>query len=104
MEVFDAPDPLMSCARRESSTHAPQALELLNGDLTQSDGGAPWPRGSQKEAGKRSASSRSIWPIGWPPAAADREREAARARFLKKQPLREFALAVFNLNDFLYVD
>ena len=31
MEVFDAPDALVSCPRRESSTHAPQALELLNG-------------------------------------------------------------------------
>src|SRR5207245_1683724 len=31
MEVFDAPDTLLSCARREQSTHAPQALELLNG-------------------------------------------------------------------------
>jgi hypothetical protein len=34
MEVFDAPDLQISCARRESSTHAPQALELLNGELT----------------------------------------------------------------------
>ena len=33
MEVFDAPDMQVSCPRRESSTHAPQALELLNGDL-----------------------------------------------------------------------
>ena len=33
MEVFDAPDGSVSCPRRESSTHAPQALELLNGDL-----------------------------------------------------------------------
>ncbi|MEO7649078.1 MAG: DUF1549 and DUF1553 domain-containing protein, partial [Bryobacteraceae bacterium] len=33
MEVFDAPDALGSCPRRDSSTHAPQALELLNGSL-----------------------------------------------------------------------
>src|SRR5204862_4338601 len=33
MEVFDQPDSLISCARRQSSTHAPQALEMLNGDL-----------------------------------------------------------------------
>ena len=32
-----------------------------------------------------------------------REKELA-VRFLGKQPLREFALAVFNLNAFLYVD
>src|SRR5439155_17829881 len=34
MEVFDAPDTLLSCARREQSTHAPQALELMNGDTS----------------------------------------------------------------------
>ena len=39
MEVFDAPDILLSCARREQSTHAPQALELLNGKTPTS-----WPR------------------------------------------------------------
>src|SRR5439155_440595 len=33
MEVFDAPDLQVSCPRRESSTHAPQALELLNGTM-----------------------------------------------------------------------
>src|SRR6185369_13022726 len=33
LEVFDAPDTLVSCPRRQASTHAPQALELLNGDL-----------------------------------------------------------------------
>src|SRR3569832_103741 len=36
LEVFDAPDTLLSCARREQSTHAPQALELLNGDFSNS--------------------------------------------------------------------
>jgi hypothetical protein len=33
MEVFDQPALQTSCARRESSTHAPQALRLLNGKL-----------------------------------------------------------------------
>ena len=33
------PDALTSCPRRESSTHAPQALELLNGDLANRPGG-----------------------------------------------------------------
>jgi hypothetical protein len=31
MEAFDAPDLLLSCPKREQSTHAPQALELMNG-------------------------------------------------------------------------
>ena len=34
VEVFEAPDTLLSCARREQSTHAPQALELLNGQTS----------------------------------------------------------------------
>jgi hypothetical protein len=34
MEAFDAPDMQNSCARREQSTHALQALELMNGDFS----------------------------------------------------------------------
>ena len=34
MEVFDGPAPLPAVPRRESSTHAPQALELLNGSTS----------------------------------------------------------------------
>src|SRR6185295_10076074 len=34
MEVFDQPALLTSCSRRESTSHAPQALELLNGKLS----------------------------------------------------------------------
>ncbi|MGH9661672.1 MAG: DUF1549 and DUF1553 domain-containing protein, partial [Bryobacteraceae bacterium] len=40
VEAFDAPDLQGSCPRRESSTHAPQALELLNGDLANKQAGA----------------------------------------------------------------
>src|SRR5260370_9220026 len=50
MEVFDAPDTLVSCPRRESSTHAPQALELLNGDLANQQAEA-LPRRLGAEAG-----------------------------------------------------
>ena len=34
LDVFDSPALMTSCGRRESSTHAPQALELLNGRLS----------------------------------------------------------------------
>ncbi|PYV43447.1 MAG: hypothetical protein DMG06_10590 [Acidobacteria bacterium] len=34
MDVFDAPDMQNSCARREQSTHSLQALELMNGDFS----------------------------------------------------------------------
>ena len=34
LEVFDRPDLQTSCPRREASTHAPQALEMLNGSFS----------------------------------------------------------------------
>jgi hypothetical protein len=34
MEVFDAPESMVTCSRRDSSTTAPQSLTLLNGSFT----------------------------------------------------------------------
>jgi hypothetical protein len=102
MEAFDAPDLQISCARRESSTHAPQALELLNGDLSN--------RLAESLAGRLDREATT------PAKQADlayrlvagrlptmKEKQLA-IQFLKNQPLREFALAVMNLNSFLYVE
>jgi hypothetical protein len=103
MEAFDAPDMNISCARRESSTHAPQALELMNGDLAnrlaidfakriETDAGPS--RLKQVDLAYKLAAGR---------APTLKERQLAQA-FLKDQPLREFALAILNLNAFLYVE
>jgi hypothetical protein len=103
MEVFDAPDTQVSCPRRESSTHAPQALELLNGDLSNREAEALAAR-LEREAGNQPEKQVDLayrLATGRLPNA--RERQLALA-FVKQQPLREFALAVFNLNGFLYVD
>jgi hypothetical protein len=103
MEVFDAPDLQLSCARRESSTHAPQALELLNGDLSNRLADALAKR-LQTEAGASKLKQVNLaykLATGRPPGV--KERQLALA-FLKDQPLREFALAVLNLNKFLYID
>ena len=103
METFDAPDMQISCARRESSTHAPQALELLNGDLSNRLADALAER-LRKEAG---ASVSKRVELAYRLAAGRlpslKEKQLA-TRFLRTQPLREFALAVLNLNNFLYVD
>ena len=105
-EVFDAPDTLLSCARREQSTHAPQALELLNGQ-TSNDLAAAFANRIMKE---RTAVGERIdyaWRLatGRTPTAAER---ALATKFLAGQPddgrVKEFALAVFNLNAFLYVN
>jgi hypothetical protein len=103
MEAFDQPDAATSCARRESSTHALQALELLNGtlanDLAESFAGR-----LRDEAGTDSAAWVELaYRLAAGRLPTSREKELA-VEFLKKQPLREFGLAVFNLNAFLYVD
>ena len=102
MEVFDAPTLMSSCARRESSTHAPQALELLNGSFSNSMAHSLAARlrmiaGSDSE---RLTDSGFSLVLGRMPNAAEKE---LSIRFLAEQPLEEFALALFNLNDFLYV-
>ena len=103
MEVFDQPALLTSCARRQSSTHAPQALELLNGPLANGLAGAFAGR-LQDEAGagaEQLVERAYLIAAGRPPTDAERK---PAVEFVKSQPLREFALAIFNLNDFLYVN
>ena len=103
MEVFDAPDTQASCARRESSTHAPQALELLNGSIT-NEQAEVFAKRLESEAG---ASLRKQIDLGYRlttgRAAKPAEMKAALA-FLQTQPKREFALTLLNLNAFLYVN
>jgi hypothetical protein len=103
METFDAPDQQISCPRRESSTHPPQALELMNGDLSNNmaehlakrlETEAPNSRAKQVDLAYRLATGR-------PPTLKQKQ---LALEFLKTQPIREFTLAVLNLNQFLYVD
>jgi hypothetical protein len=101
-ETFDAPTLLASCPRRESSTHAPQALELLNGRLSNDLAEAFAARLTRETGGEpdRLVERAFALALGRPPTSE--ERALSRA-FLREQPAREFALALFNLNGFLYV-
>jgi Protein of unknown function (DUF1549)/Protein of unknown function (DUF1553) len=106
-EVFDAPDTLLSCARREQSTHAPQALELLNGATSNELAGA-----FAERLLKESATPADRVDYAWRLAAGRGPTPAERAlalKFLADTPddpakVKEFALAMFNLNAFLYVN
>jgi len=105
MESFDAPALQTSCSRRESSTHAPQALELLNGKLSNDLARSFARRLKEERAGhpsKEAIVERAYsLAAGRPPT--DQEKKLAE-EFLAKEPLEEFALAMFNLNSFLYVE
>jgi hypothetical protein len=107
VEVFDAPDILLSCARREQSTHAPQALELLNGK-TSNDLAAAF---AQRLLNERKTTAERI-DLAWrlatsrPPTAVEKAMSLKFLGHKSEDPenLKEFALAVFNFNTFLYVN
>ena len=102
METFDQPTLQNSCGRRESSTHAPQALELLNGDLANELAEKFSKRLLAEASGDRQNQIDRAWQLAIGRKPSSRESELAK-EFLQEQPLREFALAMFNLNEFLYV-
>ncbi len=109
MEVFDAPEPMLTCPRRDSSTTAPQSLSLLNGNFTVER--------SKALAAKLAAESDDAFIGGAWRSVLAREpdaQEIARARqFLaaqsrnaggREQAAGELIRALLNLNEFLYVD
>lgn len=102
METFDAPALLSSCSRREASTHAPQALEMLNGTLTNDLAAAFAHRLRRETSGTPDETVRRAFRLALSREPTPRERELS-LNFLRDQPLEEFCLALFNLNDFAYV-
>ena len=102
MENLDAPTLQNSCARRDSSTHAPQALELLNGDLSNNiaESFASRLAHTAGDDPSRIVEMAFQTALGRMPSISERQRSL---EFLRDQSLREFALAIFNLNEFLYV-
>jgi hypothetical protein len=102
LEAFDAPALMTSCGRRESSTHAPQALELLNG-RTSNELARAFARRLEDELGSDAGLIvERAYQLGLGRGPTAEERRLSLA-FLQEQPLREFALTLFNLNGFLYV-
>jgi hypothetical protein len=103
LEAFDQPDLQTSCPRRAASTHAPQALELLNGPLA-NDLAAAFAARLAAEAGPDPARQVDLaFRLAAGRGPSPRELQLA-VDFLRRHPPGEFALAVFNLNAFLYVD
>jgi hypothetical protein len=102
-QVFDQPDLQTTCPRRERSTHALQALELLNGKTANrlADAFAAHLTRATGEDRSRQVDLAYLLTTGRLPTTAEKGRAV---RFLGSQPLREFALAMFNINAFLYVD
>jgi hypothetical protein len=97
LETFDVPDPIISCARRESSTVAPQALAMMNGDFTR----AYAAKMAERFQGPNAIEQMWRHALGRMPTPDEKARAAA---FLQRSTLADLSLLIFNMNEFLYVD
>ena len=103
LQVFDAPDSARSCARRETSTVAPQALAMMNSGFVLEQSKAFAGR-IRKLAGEDSSKQVDIgWRLALGRAPASDERRTA-VGYLERNSLAEFCLMLFNMNEFVYVD
>lgn len=107
LEAFDAPDNNLSCPMRQKSTTAPQSLALLNAREaveaavnTARRLELEWPGGKAPDGDTRlERAYRMI--LGRLPEGE--ERLLAR-RFIAQSTWEEFCRALFNVNDFVYLD
>ncbi|HEY2573690.1 MAG TPA: DUF1549 and DUF1553 domain-containing protein, partial [Verrucomicrobiaceae bacterium] len=102
LEVFDAPDSNLSCPVRERSTTAPQSLTLLNADEVMTASRLTASR-LQKEAENVDDQATLAYRLVLGRRPDKKELSLAR-QFLAQSPLHEFCRALFNLNDFVYVE
>jgi hypothetical protein len=128
-DAFDAPDTQNACPRRATSTHALQALTLLNGDLATASAKALAARVLCEAGTAVDARSARVYQLALARGPTPTETERARS-FLRAQSERireekrepgsssgefpavdpaecavwaDFALALLNSNEFLYV-
>jgi mono/diheme cytochrome c family protein len=103
MQPFDLPDMNVSCGRRDVTTVAPQALQLLNSAFSERMALAFAAR-VEKDAGEGEAArvDRALWlALGRAPSEAERRRSVD---FVRKHRLVDFCRVLLNVNEFVYVD
>lgn len=108
-ELFDSPDGIMSCSRRESSTIAPQSLTLLNGRFTVEQSKSLAAKLAQAPVAERIDQA---WEHVLSRKPTAEERTAAQTFMDAQQKnlgsdtaaLQELGRSLFNFNEFLYVD
>jgi len=102
LEPFDPPDSNLSCPRRERSTTAPQALALLNDPDVQAAAEALAER-VRKEAQSDDERIERAYRLTLGRRPSAKELELSR-RFVKDSSLAELCRALFNVNEFVYLD
>ncbi len=104
LEAFDRPDTMASCTRRNRSTIAPQALVLLNSEFAQECAAAlVGCVASQTSEPEQRIKLAYVRTLGRAPTEAELGEAIA---LVEADPagLEDLCLALFNLNEFVYVD
>ncbi|MDX1984747.1 MAG: PSD1 and planctomycete cytochrome C domain-containing protein [Bryobacteraceae bacterium] len=100
--TFDAPDTSTSCARRDSTTVAPQALTLMNSEFMQRQA-ARFAERLRGEQGDNPIARAWALALGRPPTEAETT-QAHRYLAEGEGALERLCLVLLNMNEFLYVD
>ena len=103
LQIFDAPDTSTSCARRESSTVAPQALAMMNSSFVVREAHAFAARLRRETDGQPKSLVSAGWQLAFGRAPSAMEFRTALA-YLHRSSLHDLCLMLFNLNEFIYVD
>jgi hypothetical protein len=103
LSAYDQPDDITSCPVRGTSTHALQALSLMNSDFMQDQSQAFAGRLERECKGARSCEVRTAWKLGLARAPNAAETKLAQGFFAKGGSLTDMCLALLNRNEFVYV-
>jgi hypothetical protein len=103
LQIFDAPDSATSCARRDVSTVAPQALALMNSDFSGNQS-TKFAARVLKAAGEQpGAQVDTAWRIAFGRPPSDQERTLS-LDYLQRNSLPRLCLLIFNMSEFIYAD
>ncbi len=103
LDIFDKPDSVTSCARRNRSTIAPQSLILMNNAFVSMEAGKFAERLKQMAGDDPAKQVRQAFllALGREPAQQEQERAVAFVRG-DANGLVDFCQTMFNLNEFVY--
>jgi hypothetical protein len=100
-ETFDFADTVSSCPQRQTTTVAPQALSLFNGDFANEQARHFAARLKREAGDDRGKQIQLAWRLALCRAPTDGE-TAAMTAFLEKESLAQLCRVIFNLNEFVY--
>ena len=103
LSAYDQPDAITSCPVRGTSTHALQALSLLNSAFMQEQSQAFANRLQLECKGVRTCEVRTAWRLGLSRPPNTTEKKLAQGFFVKGGSLIDMCLALLNRNEFVYV-